>query len=182
MILSIFETFFDSSVQEEEKNIQLDGYGLLRTDHPSNSKQGGVCIFYKETLGVCIVKSSSLMNALFVKSLYKIARAMLVLYVRCLSQDSFEFESFFLNLKKVLNDATFCNYLFTLFLGEFNARSSVWWTRDKTRIEGTQLASLTTVHGFHQLISHPPPPHPPPPPSPPSSTTTNFILHWFNIY
>ena len=51
--------FFDPSVQEGDKNIQLDGYNLLRADHPSNSKRGGVCIFYKETLGVCIVKSLS---------------------------------------------------------------------------------------------------------------------------
>ena len=33
---------------------------MLRTDHPSNSKQDGVCIFYKETLGVHIGKSLSL--------------------------------------------------------------------------------------------------------------------------
>ena len=51
--------FFDPSIQEGDKNIQLDGYNLLRADHPSNSKRGGVCIFYKETLGVRIVKSLS---------------------------------------------------------------------------------------------------------------------------
>ena len=51
--------FFDPSIQEGDKNIQLDGYNLLRADHPSNSKRDSVCIFYKETLGVCIVKSLS---------------------------------------------------------------------------------------------------------------------------
>ena len=57
--------------------------------------------------------------------------------------------------EKVLSDTTFCNSLFTIILGDFNARSSVWWTRDKTTIEGTQLESLTSVYGFHQLISQP---------------------------
>ena len=57
--ICISETFFDSSVQEGKKNIQLDGYNLLRTNHLSNSKRGGVCIFYIETLGVRIVKSLS---------------------------------------------------------------------------------------------------------------------------
>ena len=57
--ICISETFFDSSIQEGDKNIQLDGYNLLRAGHPSNSKRGGVCIFYKETLGVRIVKSLS---------------------------------------------------------------------------------------------------------------------------
>ena len=46
--ICISETFFDYSVQEGHKNIQLDGYNFLRADHPSNSRQGGVCIFYKE--------------------------------------------------------------------------------------------------------------------------------------
>ena len=40
--ICISETFFDRSIQEEDKNIQLDGYNLLRADHPSNSKRGGV--------------------------------------------------------------------------------------------------------------------------------------------
>ena len=57
--ICISETFFDSSIQEEDKNIQLDDYNLLRAGHPSNSKRGGVCIFYKETLVVRIVKSLS---------------------------------------------------------------------------------------------------------------------------
>ena len=35
----IFQMIFDSSVQEGDKKFQLDGYYLLRTDHPSNSKQ-----------------------------------------------------------------------------------------------------------------------------------------------
>ena len=34
-------------------------------------------------------------------------------------------------------------------MGDFNARTSVWWIKDKTKIERTQLKSLTTVHGFH---------------------------------
>ena len=31
----------------------------------------------------------------------------------------------------------------------------VWWTRDKTTIEGTQLECLSSVYGFHQLLSQP---------------------------
>ena len=57
--ICISETFFDSSVQERDKNIQLADYNLLRADHPSNAKRSGVCIFYKETLGDRMVKSLS---------------------------------------------------------------------------------------------------------------------------
>ena len=39
------EPFLGYSIQEKYKNIHLDGYNLLWSDHPSNSKRGGVCIF-----------------------------------------------------------------------------------------------------------------------------------------
>ena len=39
---------------------------------------------------------------------------------------------FLSNFEKALNDTTSCNSLFTIILGDFNARSSVWWARDKT--------------------------------------------------
>ena len=84
------------------------------------------------------------MNALFVKSLYKIGKVILVSY-----------ENFLSNFEKLLNYTTSSNGLFIIILGDFNARSSVWWTKDITTTEGTQLESLTGVHGFHQLISQP---------------------------
>ena len=69
--------FFEPSVQEGDKNIELDGYNMLRADHLSNSKWGGVCIFNKETAGVHIVISLSFSECI----IYKIARVMLVLCI-----------------------------------------------------------------------------------------------------
>ena len=43
--MCIPETYLDSSVTpNENKNIQLDVYILIRSDHPSDSKRGGVCL------------------------------------------------------------------------------------------------------------------------------------------
>ena len=69
-------------------------------------------------------------------------------------QDAIEFQNFLSNFERILSDTTTNNALFTI-LGDFNARSSIWWTNDKTTTKGTKLKSLTTVHGFHQLISQP---------------------------
>ena len=71
------------------------------------------------------------MNVLFMESLYKIARVMLVLYRDLQTMIVFEFEDFLSNFEKVLSDTTLCNSSFTTILGDFNARSD-WWTRDKT--------------------------------------------------
>ena len=71
-------------------------------------------------------------------------------------QDVFEFENFLSYFEKNTPcNTTSCNSLFTIILGDINGGSSIWWTRDKTTIEGSQLESLTTVNGFHQLISQP---------------------------
>ena len=50
----ISETYFDSSVLEGDRNFQLSGYHHIRADHPSNTKRRGVCIYHKESLGVCL--------------------------------------------------------------------------------------------------------------------------------
>ena len=49
------ETYFDSVVLEEHQNMQINGYDLIKANHLSNSKKGGVCIFYKETLGAVLL-------------------------------------------------------------------------------------------------------------------------------
>ena len=43
----ISETYVDSSILEGDRNFQLEGYHLIRADHASNTKRGGVCIYHK---------------------------------------------------------------------------------------------------------------------------------------
>ena len=40
----------DSSISDDDPGLALDGYNLLRCDHPSNTKQDGACIYYKNNL------------------------------------------------------------------------------------------------------------------------------------
>ena len=65
-IICLSETFLNSSIQSGDNRIKLDGYNLIRSDHPSDLKRRGVCIYYKEhiplikrddtcTLGNCLV-------------------------------------------------------------------------------------------------------------------------------
>ena len=45
--ISISETYLDSSVQSDNRDISINGYNLIRADHPSNNKRSGVCIYYR---------------------------------------------------------------------------------------------------------------------------------------
>ena len=46
--ICISETYLDSSVQSDDRYISINGYNLIRADHPSNNKRGGACIYYRE--------------------------------------------------------------------------------------------------------------------------------------
>ena len=47
-IICLSETFLNSPFETNDDRISIDGYNLIRVDHPSYSKTGGVCICYKE--------------------------------------------------------------------------------------------------------------------------------------
>ena len=53
----------------------------------------------------------------------------------------------------MLSSIIFSKLQFTVISGDFNARSSTWWSNDITNLNGTLTESLTTTHGFKQLIS-----------------------------
>ena len=70
------------------------------------------------------------------------------------SQSSIEFESFLSCFEDMLSSVLLSKSQFTVILGDFNARSSTWWSNDITNINGTLTESLTTTYGFKHLISH----------------------------
>ena len=49
-ILCLSETFLDSTIDLNDENTNINGYSILRADHPSNNKCGPVCIFFKQSL------------------------------------------------------------------------------------------------------------------------------------
>ena len=43
-IVCLSETYLDSTVPLDDVNLVISGYNLIRSDHPSNTKLGGVCL------------------------------------------------------------------------------------------------------------------------------------------
>ena len=70
-------------------------------------------------------------------------------------QDNVESGNFLSDFDELLSKTASSSSLFTIILGDFNARSSSWWKKDKTTAEGTHLEALTSLNNFHQLISEP---------------------------
>ena len=153
--ICISETYLDSSVQSDNRDISINGYKLIRADHPSNSKRGGVCIFYRESLAVQSIKINYLTECLLCKFSFNNKKSYIAVLYRSPSQNSLEFDNFILSFEKLLCEINSFKPDFSIILGDFNARSNSWWIGDIETSEGSRINALTTSYGFQQLISEP---------------------------
>ena len=49
-IICISKTYLDSNTSPDDSDLEVSGYNLIRYDHPSNNKQGGIYINYQHFL------------------------------------------------------------------------------------------------------------------------------------
>ena len=66
--ICLSETYLDSSTPNNL--IDIEGYNLVRADHPDDTKRGGVCIYYKESLPVKIINLPYFKEALLLEMSY----------------------------------------------------------------------------------------------------------------
>ena len=59
------------------------------------------------------------------------------------------------NFEKLLYQIQQFRSSFVVILGDFNAKSNLWWNNDIASNEGSQIDSLATTYGLQQLISDP---------------------------
>ena len=66
-----------------------------------------------------------------------------------------EFDLFLSNFENFLKDINKRKPSLSVVTGDFNSRSSFWWSKDTDTIEGLKLFSLTSSDGLSQLINEP---------------------------
>ena len=54
-VICLSETYLDSSISNDDDNLEIPGYDLYRGDHSSNTKRGGFCIYYRNSLPLKIL-------------------------------------------------------------------------------------------------------------------------------
>ena len=148
--------FLNSSIQTNDGRISIDGYNLIRVDHPSDSKRGVVCIYYKEHIP--LIKRDNICtldNCLVTEIRSQGEKCFLTCVYRSLSQTHDEFEDFctkfYLLMSNINNEFPLCS----IIAGDFNARCSRWWKNDITNSTGQEIDSLTSSAGYEQIIDKP---------------------------
>ena len=150
--ICLSETYLDSSTPDGL--LEIDGYNLVRADHPNNIKRGGVCIYHKESLPVRAISLPYLEEALLLEMTYNNKKVMMSVIYRSPSQNNYEFDLFLSNFEKLLSDVSKRKPSLSVITGDFNARSSSLWPNNINTTEGSKL-SLTSSNGFPQLINEP---------------------------
>ena len=87
---------------------------------------------------------------------YDNKRVIVSVIYRCPSQNNSEFDSFQNNSEfQVLRDLKKTKPFLSVIIGDFNARTSCWWSEDMNTSEGLKLLSLTSANGVSQSINEP---------------------------
>ena len=132
-IICLTETFLNSSILSDDNKIKIDGYIIIRSDHPSDSKKGGVCIYYKEHIPLILRDDiNTLDNCLVTEIRSQNEKCFLTCIYRSPSQNQDEFKNFCTNFDVLLNNIIDEIPLCSIVTGDFNARCSRWWKNDIT--------------------------------------------------
>ena len=109
-----------------------------------NIKRGGVCIYYKISLPLKIKNIHDLQECLNLEIKIKDKLRTFISLYRSPNQSQDDFESFINNLELKLDSIMVNNPFLTAVLGDFNAKSSLWYNNDKTAYEGFKIDGVTT--------------------------------------
>ena len=154
-IFCISETYLNSSITEDDDNLQIPGYDLIRSDHPSNSKRGGVAIYYKNFLPLKLIDVNYFSESTLCQLQIGFNICNFISPYRPPSQTADNFDSFLNNLKLNLDAMTDNNSFLVVAIGDFNARSLSWCISDKSSYEGTKIDCLAAENDLKQVINEP---------------------------
>ena len=134
---------------------KIPAYDLFRADHPSNTKRGGVCIYYRNSFPLRTLGIQYLQECINFEIRIGGKLCRFVSLYRSPSQSQGDFEAFGDNFELNLDTATANNTFLTVVLGDFNAKSNLGFKGDKTRYEGSKIDGITSIFGLQQIINEP---------------------------
>ena len=155
-VIAISESMLDRTISNDDIFIEGFSRDIYRSDHPSNSKIGGVCLYFRESLPVKRRSDLEELQELIVTEvIISRKKVFFVTLYRSPSQDSVQFEDFIDKLQSLMEILQAENPHSLILTGDFNCRSSQWWVGDTQQPEGTALEELIETNNLHQLIEEP---------------------------
>ena len=96
-IICFSKSFFHSEIPNDDKNLEISEYNLVREDHSFNSKRGGVCVYFKCSLPFKVTNVTYLQECISFELIIGGKFCQSSCLYRFLSQALEEFETFLKN-------------------------------------------------------------------------------------
>ena len=128
---------------------------MIRADHPSNTKRGGVCIYYRNFLPLKLINIHYLNECITFEIKLGDKICNFVSWYRSQNQSEDDFENFCNNFKLILDAVLTTNPFLTVAIGDFNAKSGNWYNGDTATSEGSKIEAITSQFGLQQIINQP---------------------------
>ena len=138
-VISYCETSLNDSVELPE--ILLNDYTFVSANNPTNSRHGGVRLFYKNSLPVTVRNDLSFDESIVFELNFGQKKLFFTVLYRspAFNHTTHEFQAFLLNFEKLHSRIKTENPLAMFFTGDFNAHSQFWWPEGHTTNEGTNI-------------------------------------------
>ena len=154
-LISICETSLNDSIKLPD--ILLNDYTFVQSRNSTNTRHGGVGLFYTNSLPIKIRNDLSFDESIVVE--LKFGRKFFfftVLYRSPASNhNSPEFMDFLSNFNNLYTNIKNENPFAIFFTGDFNGHSQLRWPDGDTTAEGREIENLISSLGLSQLISEP---------------------------
>ena len=155
-VICLSETFLDSDYSHDDPRLELQGYVMVRSDHPSDTKRGGVCIYYKEHLPFVRRDDITFLNECIVGEIkIKNKKCFVTCVYRSPSQTAEETDIFLSTFEQTCSSIALESPLSILVTGDMNAKCTNWWKNGTNNFCGLELYNISTLLGFSQLINEP---------------------------
>ena len=141
------------NILSDDNRITIDGHNLIRPDHPSDLKKGGVCIYHKEEAPLILRDDIKFLDNCPVTEIRsQNEKCCLTCIYHSLSQNRGEFKNLCTNLDILLNNISDKLPLCSMVTCDFNACCPRWWKNDITNLQYQKLGSFTLSAGYNQFI------------------------------
>ena len=105
-VLWLSKTYLNSSISNDDDNLEAPGYDIFRVDHSSNTKRVAVCIYYRNYLPLKILVIQYLQECINFEIRIERRVCRFVSLYRSPSQSEGDFEAFANNLELNIDTAT----------------------------------------------------------------------------
>ena len=155
-MFGVCESMLTTNILNED--ICINGFSPdpFRSDKDLNTRNGGVCLYFKESLPIKERRDLEIIPETIVAEIKLIRKKIFVVLSYCHPNiSSEEFNEYLNSLEQIYELIRKENSYVSIFCGDFNARPPLFWEGDSENRQGRLLNNFLISNNLEQLISEP---------------------------